>query len=75
MDEYRQYVSLVHAVVNGDSPANVRQDAENQLSAIHHNRDMWQHLLHFLSLSVSASDDSERDNMLFFIGSLFLLPT
>ena len=68
MEEYQQYLSLVHAVVSGDSPANVRREAEVNLSNIHNNREMWQHLLHFLSLAVSADANGSTDNVLFFIG-------
>ena len=67
MDEYNQYLGLVNGVVSGDSPAHVRRDAELQLSNIHNNSDMWQHLLHFLSLAVSP-DANNTDNVLFFIG-------
>lgn len=69
MEEYEQYLSLVNAVVSGDSPAHVRRDAEVQLSNIHCRADMWQHLLNFLSLAVSA-EANNTDNVLFFIGML-----
>ena len=72
MEEYQQYVSLVNAVVGGESPGNNRREAEIQLTSIHHSSDMWQHLLQFLAIAVE-SDDSCSDNVLFFLGMYSIL--
>jgi hypothetical protein len=71
MEEFKQYLALVDAVVSGQSATHVRREAEAQISSIHNNREMWQHLLHFLSFAIEVEvgmNTGSNDNVLFFIG-------